>query len=584
MRKNIQYTLYIFLAIFIIMFLFCISTKGFACNDVSAPTLLSTSLPNSPYLRSASTPPKMATGNSQCELLGAACNNGVQASEACRGLMSTFLSGFASNDNSSITSCESNTNQELVSSLEDVSATTSLSTSLSNSTDFRSASAACNNGVQASEACRGLRSTCLSESASYDNMIDENILLDLESDIYTEVDEYTKSNLLDYSSIHFLDKLKEHVTNIIIEATMHAGLCVDTFANRREITLLVQHVIDCYFHSAQIYPVRSYSPDMSVSDLIHPHSIAYIQHKIQELKSQPQPSQRTSEWYEMRHNCITASNIYKALGSPAQVNQLIYEKCLPLTSGVSAATAAPNTTSSTHWGVRYEPVTTAIYEAKYPGNRVNTEFGCIRHPQYSFIGASPDGIVVSGPRIGHMLEIKNTVSREISDVPIPSHWIQCQVQMETCGLDYCDYIQTHIQEVEPDIFYSDNLSEYKGIILYLISRNEGAANYKYIYMPLDFPEITPQIVQSWTNIQMSIYGEEYLLFETLHWVLKNISCVIIPRNRDWFQEALPKFKQLWDTVEYERIHGYEHRMPKKRETRSSRPNQALLVSLLDHDM
>jgi putative phage-type endonuclease len=439
------------------------------------------------------------------------------------------------NDSSSITTCDTNTSQELIHSLE------------------------------------------------YETTIDENILSDLESEIYIEVDEYTKSNLLDYSSPQFSDKLKEYVTNTIIEATIHAGLCVDTVANRHEIMMLVQHVIDCYFHSAQIYPVRSYSPDVSVSDLIHPHSTADVQNKIQELKSQPQPSQRTAEWYKMRHDCITASNIYKALGSQAQMNQLIYEKCLPLTitSGVSAA---PNTSSPTHWGVRYEPVTTAIYEAKYPGNRVDTEFGCIRHPLYSFIGASPDGIVVSGPRIGHMLEIKNTVSREISDVPVPYHWIQCQVQMETCGLDYCDYIQTNIQEVERDTFYADNLSEYKGIILYLISRNEGAANYKYLYMPLDFPDITPQMVQSWINIQMSIYGEEYLLFETLYWILKQVSCVIIPRNRDWFQAALPKFKQLWDTVEYERIHGYEHRMPKKRETRSSRPNQALLVSLQDHDM
>ena len=457
------------------------------------------------------------------------------------------------NDDSSITTCDTNTSLEMISSME------------------------------------------------YETTIDEHILLDLESDIYIEVDDYTKSNLLDYSSPQFSDKLKEHVTNIIIEATMHAGLCGDTFANRHEITILVQHVIDCYFHSAQIYPVRSYSPDVSVSDLIHPHSTAYIQNKIQELKSQVQPVQRTPAWYEMRHDCITASNIYKALGSLAQMNQLIYEKCFPLTTTNSGMVSAPNTNSPTHWGVRYEPVTTAIYEAKYPGNRVDTEFGCIRHPQYTFIGASPDGIVVSGPRIGHMLEIKNTVSREISDIPVPYHWIQCQVQMETCGLDYCDYIQTNIQEVERDLFYGcgnaysegqrrspdeyeDNLSEYKGIILYLISRKEGAANYKYLYMPLEISEITPQIVQSWTNIQMSIYGEEYLLFETLYWVLKQVSCVIIPRNRDWFQAALPKFKQLWDTVEYERIHGYGHRMPKKRETRSSKPNQALLVSLLDHDM
>ena len=410
--------------------------------------------------------------------------------------------------------------------------------------------------------------------------IDENILLELESEIYSEIDEYIQSNLLNYSLPNFHKKLSDELTDNIIQAVMQSESCMDTNANRNEITELIQHIIHTYFDSAQIYPVRSYPSDTLISDLIHPYSTAQIQYKIQELKMQIQPAQRTPEWYQMRHECITASNIYKALGSPAQVNQLIYEKCHPL--NISNAVSVPNTMSATHWGVKYENVTAMIYEAMYPGNHVDADFGCIRHPQYPFIGASPDGIVVSGSRIGHMLEIKNTVSREISDVPILYHWVQCQVQMETCGLDFCDYIQTHIEEVEYDTFYEDNVAEYKGVILYLISRREGAANYKYIYMPfLDFPEINPVLVQSWISVQMEKYGEEYLLFETLYWVLKEVSCVIIPRNRDWFQAALPQFTQVWDTIVHERIHGYEHRMPKKRETRSSKPNQALLVSLLE---
>jgi len=47
--------------------------------------------PNATVLRSASTPPKVATGNSHCELLGEACNNGVLASYACLGLMTSTL-------------------------------------------------------------------------------------------------------------------------------------------------------------------------------------------------------------------------------------------------------------------------------------------------------------------------------------------------------------------------------------------------------------------------------------------------------------------------------------------------------------
>ena len=60
-----------------------------ASTTLASPTTASS--PNATVLRSASTPPKVATGNSHCELLGEACNNGVLASSACRGLMTSTL-------------------------------------------------------------------------------------------------------------------------------------------------------------------------------------------------------------------------------------------------------------------------------------------------------------------------------------------------------------------------------------------------------------------------------------------------------------------------------------------------------------
>ena len=47
------------------------------------------------------------------------------------------------------------------------------------------------------------------------------------------------------------------------------------------------------------------------------------------------------------------------------------------------------------------------------------EFGCIQHPKYNFIGASPDGINIEPNcnRFGRMLEIKNIVNREITGIP-----------------------------------------------------------------------------------------------------------------------------------------------------------------------
>jgi len=38
----------------------------------------------------------------------------------------------------------------------------------------------------------------------------------------------------------------------------------------------------------------------------------------------------------------------------------------------------------------------------------------------------------------------------------------------------------------------------------------------------------------------------------------------ILRNELWFQAAIIEFKSIWDTIQTERISGYEHRAAKKR--------------------
>jgi len=39
----------------------------------------------------------------------------------------------------------------------------------------------------------------------------------------------------------------------------------------------------------------------------------------------------------------------------------------------------------------------------------------------------------------------------------------------------------------------------------------------------------------------------------------------VPRNKDWFAAALPCFRKIWEIIERERITGYSHRAPKKKE-------------------
>ena len=47
--------------------------------------------------------------------------------------------------------------------------------------------------------------------------------------------------------------------------------------------------------------------------------------------------------------------------------------------------------------------------------------------------------------------------------------------------------------------------------------------------------------------------------------MQDVSCVLVPRNREWFAAALPCFRNVWKIIERERVNGYAHRAPKTRQ-------------------
>lgn len=316
--------------------------------------------------------------------------------------------------------------------------------------------------------------------------------------------------------------------------------------------------------------------------------IETIDERMHVVNSAYQPAQRTPEWYTFRHGLITASNIWKALGSDANVNSLICEKCKPcqgrdrgnsvegdedmlLQMGqtkhvqMSQAQTSVNTQSTLHWGVKYEPISAMIYEMR---NEIRLgEFGCIQHREHAFIGASPDGIVLSrsSPLYGRMLEIKNVVNREVNGIPSMPYWIQMQVQMEVCDLEECDFVETVFKECEEDDFYQNSYKyQYNGVILYFIKRDFVDNSPKYVYMPLDIP-IKRSAINEWIEQQKQANREEYVLFKRIYWYCDTFSCVLVHRNKEWFAAALPKIREIWSIVELERVTGCEHRRPKKKE-------------------
>jgi len=326
---------------------------------------------------------------------------------------------------------------------------------------------------------------------------------------------------------------------------------------------IVQEAKDIFF-SCQM-PPRSHHCTFTTTHSIE--VVSTMEKRLLYLQNLPQPAQRSKEWYEYRWNLITASNAYKAFDSESSKNQLIFEKCKPLQSQEDLPVERVNVNTPMHWGQKYEPVSVLFYEHKF-ATKV-ADYGCIQHEVYKFLGASPDGII-SEPganRFGRMLEIKNVVSREINGIPKKEYWIQMQLQMETCDLDECDFLETKFVEyVDEDEFRRDGEylmteeGDMKGIIMYFASTNGSPT---YLYKPLEMS--LREFEEDWEPLQMQMqaaHGRQWI--RNLYWKLEEISCVLVLRNRIWFQDNISQLKEIWDIITKERVSGYAHRAPKVR--------------------
>ena len=298
------------------------------------------------------------------------------------------------------------------------------------------------------------------------------------------------------------------------------------------------------------------------------------------MKNIRQPEQRTDEWYKFRNSTLTASNIWKVFASEYTQTQLILEKCEPLNIDKFKVT---NTNSPLHWGQKYEPVSILYYESIY-STKVD-EFGCIPHSKYSFIAASPDGIVCdqSSNLFGRMLEIKNVVSREITGIPKMEYWIQMQIQMEVCNLNECDFLETKFTEyLSQEEYLLDNETKYKGIILQFLNGDTP----HYIYAPFGLTDISSREYQEWESSKFQ-ENQNLEFITTLYWKLEKISCVLVLRNKMWFNYIVNNIENFWKILIEEKESGkYLERKKNKRKYQhednkqmSDFPNSGCLIKL-----
>lgn len=250
--------------------------------------------------------------------------------------------------------------------------------------------------------------------------------------------------------------------------------------------------------------------------------------------------QRTDAWHAKRSTMLTASEIWKGLkdASPAARHELVMSKLVPRVYSEGAGARA------LVWGTRFEPVAKSIY-CKLQGNIEIVDTTCVPHPKCNFLGASPDGIIITKDvedfRYGKLVEFKCPISRIFSsETPVPiAYYHQMQLQMECTELDECEYIEMGFK----DMSYSpwmDSTAEFKSF--FAVSDDDKEVLYKDIDDKRDVP--------TWRREVLKEDGDRWNI---IYWVLNLWRAKTIEHDKNWLSDNIGSLQSVWDEVTTHRL-------------------------------
>ena len=263
-----------------------------------------------------------------------------------------------------------------------------------------------------------------------------------------------------------------------------------------------------------------------------------------------QNDQRTDAWHAKRGEMLTASEIYKALpdATPAQKHEMMMSKLIP-----RVRTEGPGPRALV-WGTRFEPIAKEIYcsLSDFPMEIVDTT--CIPHPEVSFLGASPDGIIkTTGLRNGRLVEFKCPISRVFSDdseVP-KAYYHQMQLQMECTGLEECEYIEFQFKVMSYSE-WMDSKAEYKGF--YAVTDDEMQVRYRGLSDTRD--------PATWRTEVLGTTDD----WNIVYWVLEKYRMKVVEHEVDWLSKNLPSITEVWNSIKEHREAGTLPDHPKDKTT------------------
>ena len=326
-----------------------------------------------------------------------------------------------------------------------------------------------------------------------------------------------------YLEINFIPKIKndspEIITRYLVE-NIHSNLTISIDVN------LTEEYIDNRLRKIDEYKKQ-----------------------LKKIKEIPIIEQRSDEWFSIRRNLITASDMAQALnkGKFGTQKDFLIKKIGNLMENNNKYIQSDNI--ALLWGVKYEEVANKIYMKR---NSVEVfEFGLIKHPTLDCFGASPDGI----SELGIMLEIKCPFKRGIDGSIPEQYWMQIQGQLEVCDLEECDYLECKLVEYRNETEFTEDISKCniltknlneKGIIIEYFVYNEihKTNDRKYLYSDLNLN--TEQLLD-WKKHIISTFDitTEYNI---TYWKLDKYFCKRVYRDKLFFNKNINNLKFLWDKI------------------------------------
>ena len=205
---------------------------------------------------------------------------------------------------------------------------------------------------------------------------DDNDIDDFKESVLYFIEDWINSNIKLYKEYKFEEIMYESIYDIILD---NYGFMVDELSFDLESNIF--DAMEIYFYKNDCF--RSYSG----TTIVKSPNKKKIKKLLKKWENVEQPEQLTEAWFKFRKEGLSASDIWKAVGSQSAKNSLIYSKCKPIDM---QKTQSVNITSPFHNGHKYEPLSIMHYE--YDFNTKVGEFGCKAHSEYPFLRASPDGI------------------------------------------------------------------------------------------------------------------------------------------------------------------------------------------------